>query len=102
MASKHKATTAALEIGVFRRFAASAGLTVEGEIEQPNPPDILCSVQGLGRVAFELVRLDDTDELQRMGYFQRTNEFWKGAMQQAAPGALASHSAAQINVFFEA
>jgi hypothetical protein len=58
-----------LERAIFERFAEDAGLVVQPQsVTQPDPPDILCDVQGLGHVAFELVQLDDTEELQRMGY----------------------------------
>ena len=60
-----------LERGIFEEFARSAGLKiVQGMVSQPDPPDVLCEVEGLGPVAFELVQLDSRDELSRMNDFQ--------------------------------
>jgi len=57
------------ERGIFERFAFDARLAVRVQsITQPDPPDIFCEIEGLGRAAFELVQLDDPIELQRMGY----------------------------------
>jgi hypothetical protein len=48
------ATTKALERAIFERFALAAGFDVEGaSIAQPDPPDIVCNIRGLGSVAFE-------------------------------------------------
>jgi hypothetical protein len=103
MASSHKADTAAEERGIFEHFAHHAKLEVrDGSITQPDPPDILCGVDGLGAVAFELVSLDSGDELRRMGYFLRVEEFWSAELQKAEPATLARHAGAQINVSFRA
>jgi hypothetical protein len=92
---------AAEERGIFEEFARSAELDVtRSPISQPDPPDILCEVHGLGKVAFELVSLDSGDELRRMGYFQRVEEFWAEELKRAAPEVLKRHSNAQINVTF--
>ncbi len=73
MSSNRATAQAALERAIFERFARDAHLVVRSDsITQPDPPDILCEVEGLGQVAFELVQLDDAEELQRMGYSQRS------------------------------
>ncbi len=82
MSRERAAAQADLERAIFERFAQDARLVVRAQsITQPNPPDILCEVEGLGRVAFELVQLDDAEELQRMGYLHRAREFWSDAVQ---------------------
>lgn len=97
------ATAKALEErGIFECFAHAAGLVVRPEsITQPDPPDILCEIQGLGQVGFELVQLDDQGELQRMKYLGRGAEFWEEALQEMPHDALERHRAAQINVAFD-
>jgi len=68
MSSNRATTQAALERAIFERFARDAHLVVRADsITQPDPPDFLCAVEGLGQVAFELVQLDNAEELQRMG-----------------------------------
>jgi hypothetical protein len=60
------------ERALFARFAADAGLPViVASITQPDPPDILSEIEGLGRVGFELVQLDARQELARMGLAKR-------------------------------
>jgi hypothetical protein len=101
MRASRKEFVAAEELGIFKEFARSAGLDVtRSPISQPDPPDILCEVHGLGQVAFELVSLDSGDELRRMGYFQRIEEFWAEELKNAAPVVLQRHTNAQINVTF--
>ncbi len=51
---------------IFSRFVAAAGLDiVEGSIEQPksDPPDLRANVESYGPTAFELLRLNDPDDL---------------------------------------
>jgi hypothetical protein len=98
------ATAKALEErGIFECFATAAGLVVRPEsISQPDPPDILCEIEGLGQVGFELVQLDDQLELQRMKYLGRGPEFWEDALREAPPEVVERHRAAQINVVFDA
>jgi hypothetical protein len=53
----------------FEAFCAAAELPlVPDTIEHPEPPapDLIAKLQGVGRVAFELVRLNDPDHLTRM------------------------------------
>jgi hypothetical protein len=101
MSSRRKDAVAAEERGIFEEFARSAGLDIAGSsISQPDPPDIFCEVRGFGKVAFELVSLDSGEELRRMGYFQRVEEFWAEELKKAAPEVLKRHSNAQINVTF--
>jgi hypothetical protein len=64
---------------VFELFARAARLpVVAGSIEQPEPaPDVLCGIDGLGRVAFELTRLDDTAELTSKLLWLSTGKLWE-------------------------
>ena len=65
------------ERGIFERFAEAAKLeVVPGSIEQPDPPDIVCNIVGLGRVGFELTAVDDAKELARMALNGRTSALW--------------------------
>ena len=97
------ATAKALEErGVFECFAQAAGLAVRPEsISQPDPPDILCVIEGLGQVGYELVQLDDQGKLQRMKYLGRGPEFWEDAVGEIPPDVAERHRAAQINVVFD-
>jgi hypothetical protein len=59
---------ASKEISIFSRFAAVSGLSIgEASIEKrpPPEPDILCNIEGVGDVAFELVELIDRDLAKR-------------------------------------
>lgn len=98
------ATAKALEErGIFECFAQAAGLVVRPEsVAQPDPPDILCEIEGLGHVGFELVQLDEQLELQRMKYLGRGPEFWEDALRDTPREVLERHRAAQINVAFDA
>ena len=90
------------ERGIFERFTQDARLSVRPQsVTQPDPPDILCEIEGLGRVAFELVQLDVADEMQRMNYFRRVREFWADATKALGPDAMGRHRTTQINVEFE-
>jgi hypothetical protein len=92
-----------LERGIFEEFARFAELkVVEGTISQPDPPDILCEVEGLGQVAFELVQLDSRAELSRMSDFQGVRALWAGAVEDMPPAIRARHVNAQIDVIFRA
>lgn len=98
------ATAKALEErGIFESFAKAAGLLVRPEsITQPDPPDILCEVEGLGQVGFELVQLDDQVELQRMKYLGRGPKFWEEALLEMPQNVIECHRAAQVDVAFDA
>ena len=90
-----------LERGIFEEFARSAELkVVEGTIIQPDPPNILCEVEELGQVAFELVQLDSQSELSRMSDFQGVRALWAGAVEGMQPAIRARHVNAQIDVIF--
>lgn len=90
------------ERGIFEMFAASAGLTIAPDsLTQPNPPDILCTVSGLGRVAFELVQLDGMIELSRMSDLQAPERLWADVIRKSAPEIRSKHGNAQINVVFQ-
>lgn len=83
---------ALVERGIFECFAQAAGLIVRPKsITQPDPPDILCEIEGLGQVGFELVQLDDQRELQRMGYLGRGPEFWEELIRPGDGGWGAEH-----------
>ena len=91
------------ERSIFESFAKAAGLLVRPEsITQPDPPDILCEIEGLGQVGFELVQLDDQVELQRMKYLGRGPEFWEDTLREIPHDVIERHRAAQINVVFDA
>jgi hypothetical protein len=101
MASGPATAKADLERAIFERFAQDAGFTVRAQsITQPDPPDVVCEFEGLGRVAFELVQLDDAEELQRMGYLHRAREFWSEATEALGRDVMERHRGAQINVEF--
>jgi hypothetical protein len=104
MNTRVAATAKALEErGIFECFAQAAGLVIRPEsITQPDPPDILCEIEGLGRAGFELVQLDDQGELQRMKYLGRGPEFWEEALREIPRDVVERHRAAQINVVFDA
>jgi hypothetical protein len=90
------------ERGIFECFAEAAGLVVSPEsITQPDPPDICCEIEGLGPVAFELVKLDTAAEMQRMGYLDRSREFWSDAAKALKPEELQRHRGARITVVFD-
>jgi len=61
---------------------------------------MLCEVEGLGRVAFELVQLDGRDELSRMNDFQGVRALWAAALDGMQPTIRARHMNAQIDVIF--
>jgi hypothetical protein len=101
MRSNPATAKADLERAIFERFAQDAGFTIRAQsITQPDPPDVICEVEGLGRVAFELVQLDDAEELQRMGYLHRAPEFWSEATDALGQEVMQRHQGAQINVEF--
>jgi hypothetical protein len=91
------------ERGIFECFARAAGLVVRPEtITQPDPPDILCEIERLGQVGFELVQLDGQAELQRMKYLGRGPEFWEDILRETPREVVERHRAAQVNVAFDA
>jgi len=99
--SKSEAEKTVEERGIFERFAADAGLTVVvASITQPDPPDILCEIEGFGRLAFELVQLDARQELARMGDFLGVRELWTQEAESMTPETRRRHKDAQINVEF--
>jgi hypothetical protein len=62
----------------FEAFCAAANLPlVPGSIEQPEPPapDLVAEFAGAGRIAFELVRLNDPDQLIRLRLMHRMPGF---------------------------
>ena len=63
---------------VFELFAQAARLPVVADsIEQPEPaPDIVCTLEGLGRVGFELTRLDAAAELTSKSAWLSTDKLW--------------------------
>jgi hypothetical protein len=104
MAVNNPSTEKAIEErGIFESFAQAAGLVVRPDsITQPDPPDILCEIEDLGQVGFELVQLDAPLELQRMKYLGRGPEFWEATLRETPGDVVARHHAAQINVAFYA
>lgn len=95
--------TPATERAIFERFAAASGLAVQpGSITQPDPPDILCTLSGVGPVAFELVRLDDDAELARMSAFLSVDDVWQ-QIAAALPASVRERiTGAQVTLAFRA
>ena len=63
------------ELEVFRRFAESSDLPIKMQSIQkckPPEPDILCEIEDVGFVAFELVRLIPSEHAHRVGLRQAT------------------------------
>jgi hypothetical protein len=74
MAPNHARKTRIHERAIFEAFCAARGVQIaSGSIEQPAPPapDLIATLIEVGRVAFELVRLDDAEELAGMSRFQQ-------------------------------
>jgi hypothetical protein len=66
------------ELRTFQQFCDAAALKiVRGTVCQPDPPapDLIAELEGEGRVAFELVRLNDPDQLTRLSLMQQTPQF---------------------------
>jgi hypothetical protein len=66
------------EAAIFEQFCTAEALTpIVGGIEQPEPPapDLIADLGSLGRIAFELVRLNDPEQLTRMALMSRTPAF---------------------------
>jgi hypothetical protein len=67
----------------FEWFCQAAELPlIPGCIEQPEPPapDIIAEFAGLGRIAFELVRLNDPDHLTRLRLLHQMPGFLDGQL----------------------
>jgi hypothetical protein len=57
------------ELRTFQQFCDAAALRIVPDtVRQPDPPapDLIAELEGNGRVAFELVRLNDPDQLTRL------------------------------------
>lgn len=66
------------ELRTFDHFCAAAGLQiVPGSIRQPDPPapDLIADIEGDESVAFELVRLNNDDQLTRLNLMHQTPRF---------------------------
>jgi hypothetical protein len=75
----------AAERAVFERFAATAEIrVVPGSLVQPDPPapDIAADIEGAGRIAFELVRLDADDEFLSRRMFLEARELLDSEFQK--------------------
>jgi hypothetical protein len=73
------------ERAVFERFAATAEIRlVPGSVAQPDPPapDISADIEGAGRIAFELVRLDADDEFLSRRMFLEARELLESEFQK--------------------
>jgi hypothetical protein len=73
------------ERAAFERFAAAAEIRVlPGSLTQPDPPapDITAEVEGVGRIAFELVRLDADDEFLSRRMFLEARDLLQSEFQQ--------------------
>jgi hypothetical protein len=79
-----------------RTFEVLAGLlgwrTVPGSIQQPDPPDIVCEVDGLGALAVELVSLDADATHLRLANLSSSRRTWDVALARRAPQERASLS----------
>jgi hypothetical protein len=78
-------TKQARELSTFERLAPLIGWkVVRGSIQQPKPPepDILCTVEGVGQVAVELVSLDDEYTNLRLANWRGTRGAWQRALSQ--------------------
>jgi hypothetical protein len=70
------------ELRTFEQFCAAAGLQIVlGSIRQPDPPgpDLIAELEGEGPVAFELVRLNDPEQLTRLNLMSQTPQFLAAA-----------------------
>lgn len=71
-----------------RTFEVLAGLLrwciVPGSIQQPDPPDIVCDVVGVGALAVELVSLDADATHRRIANLSNTNRAWDVALARHA------------------
>ncbi len=66
------------ELRTFQQFCDAAGFKIIPDtVSQPNPPapDLIAELEGEGRVAFELVRLNDPDQLTRLSLMHQTPQF---------------------------
>jgi hypothetical protein len=66
------------ELRTFQQFCDAAALKIVPDtVCQPDPPapDLIAELEGEGRVAFELVRLNDPDQLTRLSLMQQTPQF---------------------------
>ena len=66
------------ELRTFEQFCDAADLkVVAGSIQQPDPPapDLIAEFSDAGKCAFELVRLNDPDQLTRMSLMHQTPQF---------------------------
>jgi hypothetical protein len=59
---------------IFAEFCAASGLAPDS-ITQPDPPDIIAELDGHGRVAFELVRVNHADEILSMNLMVESTYF---------------------------
>jgi hypothetical protein len=64
-AKQYREEKAAHKRRIFAEFCAASRLSPDS-ITQPNPPDIIADLDGHGRIAFELVRVNHSDEIQSM------------------------------------
>jgi hypothetical protein len=72
----------------FNAFCEAAQLSVEaGSFRQPDPPapDITVNLVDIGPVAFELVRLNDPDQLTRLNLMHQTPAFLDTALMNLDP-----------------
>jgi hypothetical protein len=64
----------------FEQFCTATGIAiVPGSIDQPDPPapDLIANLLGIGRVAFELVRLNADEQLMRMNLMHKAPGFFE-------------------------
>jgi hypothetical protein len=73
-AKLYREDKSAHERRVFVEFCAARGIT-PGHITQPDPPDIVAEFNGDGSTAFELVRLNHTDEIVSLNMLVESSSF---------------------------
>ena len=87
---------------IFEWFASAAKLELLGEVEQPDPPDIIVAVAGQGRVAFELVCVDAKSEFFAHEKFRKTDDAmergWAALPQAMRERMGAKFADAEINI----
>lgn len=90
-----------VELATFQALAPLIGLqVVPGSIRQPDPPDIVCEVQGAGVMAFELVALDADETRMRLDNMGAIDDAWDAALSSFSPEHQVAIRAVTRHVYF--